>query len=63
MNNRDAWRLRSQRRRVAHDMGMVPIRLWARPNEVGIIGIIADANDQAIDEAVSKRYPEKSTEE
>jgi len=63
MNNRDAWRLRSQRRRVAHELGLVPVRLWVEPHEVEIIQRISRRTESMIDEAVAMRYPEKSPEE
>jgi hypothetical protein len=63
MNNRDAWRERSQRRRVAHELGLVPVRLWVEPHEVEIIQRISRRTEAMIDEAVAMRYPEKSPEE
>ena len=63
MNNRDAWRERSQRRRVAHELGLVPVRLWVEPHEVEIIQRISRRTESMIDEAVAMRYPEKSPEE
>jgi hypothetical protein len=63
MNNRDAWRERSQRRRVAHELGLVPVRLWVTQDQMTTIEIIAEETESMIDEAVAMRYPEKSPEE
>jgi hypothetical protein len=63
MNNRDAWRERSQRRRVAHAMGLVPMRLWVTKGMFQALRRQSEKTESMIDEAVSKRYPEKSPEE
>jgi hypothetical protein len=63
MNNRDAWRERSQRRRVAHAMGLVPMRLWVTKGMFQALRRQSEITESMIDEGVAERYPEKSPKE